>query len=330
MKKNNSFLFAISIAVAIIGTLQAQSRQSSASWNVQEISMTKWNSQDGIPYMQAPGVNLGAVAFDMIAVNKIAFLSNASNEIIITDRTSGKAINRFPVTFAPRDFVYDNGVFYVLGEKFVIAYNENGKLLKQLSFPGTYLGIERVTRFNNATYLLLPSGNCFQIESGKEHEGWITSAGNFVFTKLNGDNSYSVKLITNTGKIFTATFNTDKTVAGVYVVGATQNRIFLDVQTYITQSPISVERKIVSVDLSSSGIGSVVANIKVPDCYYVLSNNDFHLSATGNILNMMTSPQGAFVFTLTEVKAGKTIGYPASLTNLKYHFNDHLIQVEAK
>jgi hypothetical protein len=266
----------------------------------------------------------------MIAVNKIAFLSNASNEIIITDRTSGKAINRFPVTFAPRDFVYDNGVFYVLGEKFVIAYNENGKLLKQLSFPGTYLGIERVTRFNNATYLLLPSGNCFQIESGKEHEGWITSAGNFVFTKLNGDNSYSVKLITNTGKIFTATFNTDKTVAGVYVVGATQNRIFLDVQTYITQSPISVERKIVSVDLSSSGIGSVVANIKVPDCYYVLSNNDFHLSATGNILNMMTSPQGAFVFTLTEVKAGKTIGYPASLTNLKYHFNDHLIQVEAK
>src|SRR5207244_150657 len=119
----------------------------------------------------------------------------------------------------------------------------------------TYLGVERLARFNNATYLLLPSGNSFNIESGKESSGWITSAGHSVVTKLNGDNSYSVKIITAGKKNFEKIFNNDKPVAGVYVVGATKNRIYLDVQTYISQSPITVERHIVSVDLNQKGIG---------------------------------------------------------------------------
>ena len=79
MKTKTIFYLLLVIAAISVGKLNAQNTKTSASWNVQEISMTKWNSQDGIPYMQAPGVNLGAVAFDMIAVNKIAFLSNASN-----------------------------------------------------------------------------------------------------------------------------------------------------------------------------------------------------------------------------------------------------------
>jgi hypothetical protein len=312
------------------GTLIAQNRQASADWNVQEISSSKWNSQDGLPYMEAPGINLGATSFEVIIENKIAFLSNASNEIIITDKSTGKAIKKFPVSFAPRDFVYDKGFFYVLDEKMVTAYNEDGKMTKQLSFPNTYLGVERLARFNNETYLLLPSGNSFKIEMAKEYTGWITPAGHFVITKLNGDNSYSIKVITTGGKSFEKKLNTDKTIAGVYVVGATKNRIYLDVQTYISQSPISVERNIIAVELNTKGVGNIVASIKVPDCYYVLSNNDFHVSANGSVLNMVTTPQGAFVYSLTEVKSGKATGYPASLLATKYHFNDHLIQVETK
>src|ERR1035437_9306342 len=99
MKKNHSLLFALAMASLSAGTLNAQSRQASADWNVQQISMTNWNSQDGLPYLEAPGVNLGATSFEVIAANKIAFLSNASNEIIITDKSTGKLINKFPVSF---------------------------------------------------------------------------------------------------------------------------------------------------------------------------------------------------------------------------------------
>jgi len=329
-KTNHSLLCVFAVAGLSIGTLYAQNKQVDANWNVQEVSTTKWNSPDGLPYMEAPGVNLGVTSFEVIAETKIAFLSNASNEIIITDKSTGKMIKKFPVVFAPRDFVFDNGLFYVLDEKLVTVYNEEGKQVKQLSFPNTYLGVERLARFNSATYLLLPSGNSFKIETAKENTGWITSAGHFVVTKLNGDNSYSVKVITTGGKSFEKILNTDKIVAGVYVVGATKNRIYLDVQTYISQSPISVERKIVSVELTTKGVGAVVASIKVPDCYYVLSNNDFHVSAAGSLLNMITSPQGAFIYSLIEVRSGKVIGYPASLVTTKYHFNDHLMQVEIK
>jgi hypothetical protein len=311
------------------GTVNAQNGQSPAGFNVHELSASKWNSQDGLIYKKAPGVNLGVTSFEVIADNKIAFLSSASNEIIITDKTTGKAIKKFAVSFSPRDFVYDKGFFYVLDEHLVNVYNEVGKLIKKLDFPNSYLGVERLTRYNNATYLLLPSGNSFDIESAREYDGWITSSGNFVLTKLNEGNSYSFKVITTSGKSYEKTLSTDKTVAGVYVVGATDNRIFLDVQTYISESPISVERNIVAIELTKNGLGSINASIKVPDCYYVLSNNDFHVSANGNILNMVTSPQGVFVYVLTEVKAAKAVGYPASLTAEKYHFNDHLIQVDA-
>ncbi len=312
-------------------TVNAQSRQGqSAGWNVKEISMTKWNEQNGLPYSKLPGVNLGAVSFEVISENKIAFLSNASNEILITDKASGKVVKKFPVSFSPQDFVYDKGFFYVLDEQFVNVYSESGAFVKKLTFPNSYLGVERITRFNNATYLLLPSGNSLNIELSRESEGWITASGNFVITKLTGDNSYSIKVITAGGKVYEKTLNSEKTIAGVYVTGATDSRVFLDVQTYISESPISVERNIIAVELHAGGLGNIVNSIKVPDCYYVLSNNDFHVSADNSILNMVTSPQGVFVFSLTETNKAKKAGYPALLTAVKYHFNDHLIQAETK
>ena len=331
MKQNKKYSLMLLLTTVCIGfgILHAQNKQN-PGMKVQEISMCKWGLSDGLPYMEAPGVNLGVTSFEVISENKIAFLSNASNEIIITEKSNGKVVKKFPVSFAPRDFVFDKGSFYVLDEQYVVVYNEEGKLLNKISFPGSYLGVERLARFNNETYLLLPSGNSLKIESSRQYEGWVTSSGNFVSTKLNGDNSYSFKVLTAAGKSFEKTIKTDKTVAGVYVVGATDSRIFLDVQTYISESPVSVERKIVAVEFSASGLGNIVTSIKVPDCYYVLSNNDFHVSATGSVLNMVTTPQGVFTFSLTEAKAANAKGYPAALVATQYHFNDHLISAETK
>jgi hypothetical protein len=337
-RKSYSLLCALAMLGSGISGLNAQNLQSAACLNVQELSNSKWNTADGIPYKLVPGVNLGATSFEVLTGNEIAYLCNASNEIIITDKTSGAAIKKFPVLFAARDFVYDNGLFYVLNARQVSVYDTTGKNVSDISFlNNVYTGVERLARYNNETYLLLPSGNSLKIESAgktieaKEYVGWITNAGYFIKTKISGKNTYSFTLIKGDKMIDEKTITTDKPMAGVYVAGAASNRLYLDIQTFVTESPISVERKIVSFEITPKEfIGNIVASIKVPDCYYVLSNNDFHVSSSGTLLNMVTAPQGVYVYSLAETKTKNAAGYPDFITATKYHFNDHLVKVDAQ
>ena len=215
-------------------------------------------------------------------------------------------------------------------------YDEMGKEIDKFSIPASSIGVERLANFDSSTYLLLPSGNSLMIESNghlivpQEKEGWITGSGLFVKTNIIGGKQYAIRILKNNYKIFEKTYITDKKVAGVYVVGATNNRLVLDVQTFILENPISVERNIIVINLDSIEFGTVVTRIKVPDCYYVLSNRDFAFVSDGYIYNMLSAPQGVFVFKLIETKSDVTQNYPSFLIQMKYHFNDHLIQVDEK
>ncbi|RJQ63497.1 MAG: hypothetical protein C4517_04230 [Stygiobacter sp.] len=336
MQKLLLLLFTLSVSFPLV----AQTQRAQSILNIKEVTSTKWDSQDGIIYKQVPGANLGATSFEVIDNNRIAYLCDSSNEIIIVESVSGIAIKRFNVSFAPRDFSYSNGYFFVLTENQVVKYDIAGNEINRFSIPNGYDGIERLTRFNNATYLLLPSGNTLMIESyghsivSDEKEGWITSSGNYVATRITGYNSYSIKLTSEGHKNYEKVFTTDLKVAGVFVVGSTNSKIILDVQTFLSECPISIDRAIVIVELNSNGLGSIVANTKVPDCYYVLSNKDFSLREDGTIFNMITAPQGAFVFSLTDtrmlLKTQNIQGYPSYITDTKYHFNDNLMKMEER
>jgi hypothetical protein len=311
-----------------------ESTKAIPNFDISQLSVSEWNTPSGLPYSQVPGANLGPTSFQIIDEKRIAFLCNSTNEIVITNKSTGKSIERFPVSFAPRDFVYEKGIYYVLFENNVISYDEKGNELGKFPFPSEYQGVEKITRNNDATCLLLPSGNSLMIEnSGSpikpvEYNGIITETGQFITTQLTGNNSYSLKVQDSGNRTFEKTFTTDKKVASVYVIGATNDRIVLDVQTFISENPISVERTVASVDLSQRGLGDFVNSSKVPDCYYVISNKDFYLSENGNIYNMMTTPEGVFVFLLTESKSDKTEGYPSSVAKTEYRSNDNLIKLD--
>ena len=336
MKKFLLLFFVFSVCLS----LNAQTQIAPISLSVKELSLTKWDPQEGIIYKQVPGANLGATSFEVMNSNQIAFLCNSTSEIVVIDKASGKAIKKFNVSFAPRDFSYSNGFFFVLTENQVIKYDIAGNEINRFPIPNGYDGVERLTRFNNATYLLLPSGNTLMIESdghsivSDEKEGWITGSGNFVTTRITGYNSYSIKVTTDDHKSYEKVFTTDVKVAGVFVIGSTNSRVVLDVQTFISENPISVERMIVDIDLNNYGLGSIVAQTKVPDCYYVLSNKDFSLMQDGTVYNMITSPQGVFIFSLTDarmlLKTQNIQGYPSSIIDTKYHFNDNLMRMEEK
>ena len=299
---------------------------------VEEICKMQWDTAEGLRYKKIAGANLGVTSFEVMDRNRLAFLSDASNEIIITEKSNGKALGRFKVANFPRDFVYDKECFYVLFENTVIVYDEKGIKLKIIPYPDSFVGVERIARHKNSTYLLLPSGNSLQIESAsgetvsRSYNGWITSWGNFVSTKLNGANSFMLQVSKTNRKSCEKVFTTAFKTAGVYVVGSTKDYVILDVQTYIRESPIQVERHLVKIGLNSKGLGNIISDIKVPDCYYVLSNKEFLLKSDGTVLNMVTAPQNVFVFSLTETEVQKAQNYPAFILSLKYHFNDHLLQ----
>lgn len=314
-----------------------ESTKSIPNFNVSQLTMSEWNTPFGIPYVQVPGANLGATSFEVLDKKRVAYLCDATSEIIITEMKSGKVIKKFTTVLAPRDFIYENGFYFVLGERQVIVYDANGNEKNQFNIPIDYFGrAGRLKRFDNSTYLLFVSGNCVKIESGgvtitpQEYEGWVTSSGSYISTQVKGDNTYSIKVVQANGKILNKVFVTNKKTAGVFVVGTTTNRIVLDVQTFISENPIAIERFIVSVNLQKDDLGKTINSIKIPDSYYVLSNKEFYVSKSGDIMNMVTSQHGVYVFSLTETTSDNGKGYPESLTSLKYHFNDQLIETERK
>ncbi len=329
MKKSSFFL---TIAFCLQYFAHAQQVASSAlkaGYSVTELTKTAWNTPDGFPYQQVAGANLGVTSFEIIDNNRIAFLSDASNEILVIYKSTGKTNVKFSVPQAPRDFVYDQGLFYVLGDGMVSIYDLTGKAVSSTTLPESLVGVGRITRYNNATYLLLPSGNSVLLGASalQGFKGWMTGSGNFIYTAILNSNSYAVQVTNADGKVFNANFNSDKKVAGVYVVGSTIDRIMLDVQTYVTESPISVERHLITISLSPVGIGAVVSDKKIPDLYYVLSDKELSVLPNGAVLNMVSAPDGVHLFTLTETEMTKTNDYPSAILATKYHFNDHLIQL---
>jgi len=296
--------------------------------SVQEISKTGWGSTHGLPYRKVPGANLGITSFEWMGNNQSAFLSDASNEILLIQCSTGNITNRFPVIAGPRDLVFDQGNFYVLGDGEVYVYDLSGQLVSHKAFPAALPGVGRIARYNAKTWLLLPSGNSVELESGTRFKGWITGSGNFVSTALQDAHSYAVEVTGADGKTSGKVFRAEYKTAGVYVVGATADKVVLDVQLYLTESPVRVERHLVTVSYTPGSLGEITSDIRIPDCYYVLSDKEFSLGSDGTVYEMITAPDGLSLFSLSETPADKANPYPESIQAIRYHFNDHLLQMK--
>ncbi|MBP6001809.1 MAG: VCBS repeat-containing protein [Pyrinomonadaceae bacterium] len=325
----------LALIFAWSGMFASGSGQAEIGLRVEQVSQTKWDVRTGVAYVRVPGTNLGAVSFAVLDDRRIAYLSNSTNEVIVVDTTSGEAMARFDVDPSPRDLAYSDGSFFVLLEDSVARYDEDGKRVGTFAFSRSYRGVERLARFGDATYLLLPSGNSVKIESGGravtavETVGWMTESGRRVEIRLGGNGAYTVRVFETDGSSRERQFVVDKKVAGVFAVGTTDNRLVLDVQTFRSEAPVSVERSLVVIELEADGIGPIVAKTPLPDCYFVYSNRDLDLRESGELYNMVTSPEGAFVFALTETTDVANRDFPLQIAQAGYHYNDHLLNVDS-
>ena len=289
-------------------SFKKENRVTTIKFATTQLCRLNWNTPNGVPYVQVPGANLGVTSFYVLDKDKIAFLSDATNEIIIVNQKSESVIKKFPVVLSPRDFTYDNGYYYVLCETAVFVYNAKGENISNFEFPQEFSGTMRVLRYENSTFLLLPSGNSLKIESGgklikpKKYEGWITLNGLFIKTQINNNFSYTLNISFPNGENSSQKFQNKKKVAGVYVIGAVKNRIVLEIQTFLLEEPIKVERNIQIIGLRDIHPDTVIATIPISSSFYVLSNKDISVSKTGGIYTLVTKPKGVYMFSIEELE----------------------------
>ena len=328
--------------IMIIGTLFSKNSFSQSSdstmhqLNVTEVCKSPWNTPTGIPYAQGPGYNQGITSFAPLEDNKVAYLSGATSEILIVNCNTGQINSRFAVPFAPRDFVYDNGTFYVLSEYLLSMFTVTGLKISDIKYSTEFVGVERIERANNETYLQLPDGSSIAIESdGKPIQrnkkfGWVSRDGSRSYLSLvTGTNSYSVEYDRTDGTSAIQKFTSDKKVAGLYFLGTSNGEVWIDLQTYIAEVPIRIERTLIGIDFS--GTPKIVSSIALPNIYYVFTNRDIIANPKG-VFDLVTAEDGVHLFLLNHVTNAKSHinGYPKSLLDHSYHYNDHLMQVDVK
>lgn len=302
---------------------------------IRQVAFIPWNEKDGITYKQVPGANLGVTSFEIIDSANIAFLSDASNEILIYNFRQEKMIRSFMILPAPRDFAYNSGKFYVLGERNIEIYDTTGYKTGICEIPAEFQGIMRISRFNATTYLLLPSGHSLKMGNSDGltefsfYDGWVINKDLSVKTRILNDTSFEISILKENKTTVSRKFSWKGKIAGIFAVGISEKLIILDIQTWISKNPVAVDRHLTFFSYTENELIEMSGMLKVPDHYFILTNKEFSVDREGVIYHLVSTEEGVFVFSITESDTeSSTSDYPAFLKNGRYHFNDHLPDVD--
>lgn len=302
---------------------------------VQEISVTPYSDSGGLPYTQVPGYNLGISSLQVINDSIVSYLADATGEIINVNMVDGGILSRFPVIPNAHDFVFNENAFYVFGRNILNKYNWTGEILTNTSIETIYEDAMHIVCVNQKRILVLPNGNTVGIEENSlaineiPKPGFQCEDGAIVRAYIKDDKNYVVEWIgakwDNT-KILT--FEGNYPTGSINVVGKIGNIVYVDIQNYLTKSPISVERQLIAIDFSQRS-PRMVAKIIIPDVYYTYCNKGFSIY-NGNIYHIISAPDGVHLFKIAiATGSSKAIDYPLPIRNLHYHYNYYLEQVDS-
>jgi len=300
-------------------------------WNVESVLTIAWDDSTGIPYTKVPGANLGVVAFAMVHEDQVAMLCNGIGEIRVFSTIDNSLMYKFPVEPAPRDLAFNGTKYFILFDRHVAIHSEDGQYESSFSIPHDALGVTRLAVLHDAVYLWLPAGNSMMVFKGdnvirEEYGGWACPNGDFIYTAIVDGKAEATWY--SGGVRSVRSFAMDRKVAGVSPVGVMGSKVILDVQTFISENPVAVQRHFVAIDIEPGVDDSSLSMLKAPDTYFVYADRDIYQQSDGNIYNMVTSPNGVHLFRIAECNEGPCMNYPAELRSLNYHFNYHLIKID--
>lgn len=322
-----AFLF---IITAVVYTQDNIPTSGKVEFTVNQICATPWGDEpSGLPYLQTPGLNVGVTSFIQISKTEVAYLANASNEIIKVNCLTGEIISRMKTIEYPIDFIYENSTYYVLTDTSIFTYDYLGNYLSQVHFSTSYIPI-KMSRSNGYTYLLLADGSSVAVEhKGKSanqmvFSGWISSDGTATSVSINPQTGYSVSMQKGSKQVASGTFSTDKRVGSIINIGSKDDVIYLELQLVLSESPVKADRWLVALKKEGDAL-VLISSLHIPDIKYVYSVRNFIISENG-ILQLITSPEGALLFdvSLTD-NINEVKDYPENILSTHYHYRDHTL-----
>lgn len=321
-------------------TVPAETEQI-GTFDVRQISFTPWNNES-LKFREYEDGFMGLYSFQVLDEDRIAFL--LEGRITVIGRQNGRVLSSFSFSPDAKDFIYENGKFYILSQEFSIdIYDESGKLLKSVPFERNEDNYAfNIVRQNNSTYiqtskiehddiadphfLIKPIVTVFSRpveKNGLPVNGEKEKLPFYPGLTVDQENSAGIcsVIITNKeGRTFNRSFPKD---SDCYVIGMTNNTVIFGIDnTLPDQSPNGHKNRIQSVEFNSErGFGNISAEIVMPHASfdpYVRSKKEFYFSQGGALYQMLTTEDGIFIFELKETKLGVPhSSYPASLNTEK-------------
>lgn len=288
-----------------------------------------WNTVGGIPYSEVPGANLGAVSFAVLDSDRVAFLCNGVSQIRVFSVATGEMLQALPVAPAPRDLVFSDDQYYVLYAHHVTVYSSAGEETRKLAIPEGVNDAWRIAatgaavqlwRANGSELTFTPNGTATETSS----QAWTMPDGSQVYSAI-VEGQADVVLFRE-GMEARRRFSMANKVAGVFPIGTIDDKVILDVQTYVSENPVAVERFFMAIEIDVPG--STCTLLRAPDSYFAYTDRDIYQNQDGELFHIISTPRGVHVYQLTLSESGALQDYPMEIRTLHYHYNDHLIKVD--
>ncbi len=292
-----------------------------------------YGSKDGILVNKTSSGNYGILSFVMTGKDEVALLCNVEQKVKMFNISTNRLDRELFLNDIPEDFIYNNGVFYILAGYKIHVYSKYGPKFLEFPISNNFRFIERLRIVDDCLYVLTSRGNSYKVfENGRALpceqqeknfiKGWIfyDKGISFNTAKIN-DCKFLLRKFVHGDSVITEEkiFTVDKKLGSVMIIGIINDVIYFDVQYIVNDIPLEVERMILAYSLSSS---EVLDKFKLPGIYYLYTKRDL-ITAENSMYHLVTTENSANVMSLLFDKDIDRTVYPEYMS-YKYHYNNHL------
>ncbi len=290
----------------------------------------QWNTSGGLPYIPGFSGNYSVEVFRHAGQNQLVFLSRAKQSLFVFNTTTGKKIKTISLPFSPVDFNYSNGKYVVAGPQNLYFLNENGNIIKQQPLPAALLFVNNIKIIGGKTYLLAAGQKTWVYNVLQAHwenrDGIILNKTRYGKIVKQGKYRYRIVLTGKKESLYAKTFNSQKPLGTVRIVGMHDSLLFVEIQTIENQIPLKVRREI-KIFLWKNKQLAPVSGLPLPDVAYTYVKHDVTLSNNG-LEVFVTTPEKAVLYQLKnlgKIKSTPHLTLPQPLYKQHYLYNNHLL-----
>jgi hypothetical protein len=318
------------ILLTLAFTTTAQKPVQNAVSPFQETLTFGWNKPNGLPYQKSFSGNYSVEVYQCPDKNHVVFLSRAKQSLYIFNAHSGNKIKTISLPFSPVDFIARNEKYYVAGTQFLYLIDGNGKMMRKWYFGDKILFVENLKMVAGKLYLLTPDQKSWALDpaSGRfsSHDGLVLDKnwyGKILKTDLH---HYKIILTDNKNPLLSQTFNENKPLGTVRIIGFKSGLLFTEIQTVIKEQPLTADRNIKIFRWKNKQLFPV-SSLEMPEMYYTYTKHDVTLTDDG-LEVLVSTPEKAVLYHYSKLKNLKTqpkIYLPGQLYEKPYLYNNHLM-----